>query len=250
MSARSKVLGYLTLPLRLLCVDQVLAAAEPALDVRARCGGMAPEHLLRRLDGPRDKLAVALEVGEAQQRLAALPLTEVLARPAQLEIPLRDFEAVCAFEDHLQSRSRRLGQRLAIQQDARALARAAADTAAQLVELCETEALGALDHHERSVGHVHADLDDGGADKQIGAPGDEIGHHRRLLRRREAPVQKPDAQAGQFPGEQRVRLERRLHIAFLRLLDHRAYPVSLLLLGAGGANALQKLTAARCREKP
>src|SRR5436190_17859279 len=115
---------------------------------------MALEHLLRRLDGPGDKLAVALEVGEAQQRLAALPLAEVLAGPAQLEIALRDLEAVGAFEDHLQSRSRRLGQRLAVQHDARAIARAAADTAAQLVELCETEALGALDHHERSVRHV------------------------------------------------------------------------------------------------
>ena len=36
---------------------------------------------------------------------------------------------------------------------------AAPDAAAQLVELGEAEALGALDDHQRRVGHVDADLD-------------------------------------------------------------------------------------------
>src|SRR5882762_2597414 len=54
---------------------------------------MALEHFCRRLDRLGDELAVALEIGEAQQRLAALPLAQILARPAQLEVALRDVDA-------------------------------------------------------------------------------------------------------------------------------------------------------------
>src|SRR5205823_11264212 len=58
-------------PLRLA---QIFAPAEPALDVRPRSRWMALEHLPCRVYCLLDELAVALEVGEAQQRLAALPL--------------------------------------------------------------------------------------------------------------------------------------------------------------------------------
>ena len=70
---------------------------------------MALQHLARRGDRLIDKLAVALEIGKAQQRLAALPLAEIFARPAQLEVALGDFEAVRALVDYLQPRARRLG---------------------------------------------------------------------------------------------------------------------------------------------
>ena len=44
--------------------------------MRARGSGMALQHLARRSDRLVDKLAVALEIGKAQQRLAALALAE------------------------------------------------------------------------------------------------------------------------------------------------------------------------------
>ena len=44
---------------------------------------------------------------------------------------------------------------------------AAADPAAQLVELGEPEPVGALDDHHRRLGHVDADLDDGRADQHV-----------------------------------------------------------------------------------
>ena len=42
---------------------------------------------------------------------------------------------------------------------------AAADAAAQLMELRQAEALGVLDDHHGGVRHVDADLDDGGRDQ-------------------------------------------------------------------------------------
>src|SRR5947207_10302690 len=103
--------------------------------MRARRSGVALEHLACGFDRLRDELAVALEIREAQKRRAALPLAEVFARPAQLEVALRDVETTGAFEDDLQSCSRSVGKRLSVQQDAYALARATADPSAQLMEL-------------------------------------------------------------------------------------------------------------------
>ena len=66
------------------------------------------------------------------------------------------------------SRSRPcVGQRRLIQQDAVRLVRAAADAAAQLVQLRQAEALGVLDHHHRRVRHVDADLDDRRRDEDV-----------------------------------------------------------------------------------
>src|SRR2546425_2360342 len=104
-------------------MDEIAPRAEPALEVRARGSGMALEHLCRRLDRLHDKLAVALEIREAQQWLAALPLAQILAGPAQLEIALGDLETVATFEDDLQPVAGSLRQRVSEKQDAYALAR-------------------------------------------------------------------------------------------------------------------------------
>jgi len=44
------------------------------------------------------------------------------------------------------------------------------DSATQLVELGQSEAFGVLDHHQRGVGHIHADLDHRGGDQQLDIP--------------------------------------------------------------------------------
>ena len=46
------------------------------------------------------------------------------------------------------------------------MAGAAADAAAQLVQLREPEALGVLDHHDGRLRHVDADFDHRGGDQQ------------------------------------------------------------------------------------
>src|SRR5205814_3534474 len=128
---------------------------------------MALEHLCRRFDRLRDERGVALQIREAQQRLAALPLAQILAGATQLEIALRDLETIGALEDDRQPVAGSLRQRVAEKQDAYAFARAAADAPAQLMQLREAEAFGTLDHHERGIGHVDADFDHRGADEKL-----------------------------------------------------------------------------------
>ena len=56
----------------------------------------------------------------------------------------------------------------------------------------EAEALGVLDHHQRRVRHVDADLDHRRRDQHRHLPAGEERHHRRLLGRRHAAVQQAD----------------------------------------------------------
>ena len=72
---------------------------------------------------------------------------------------------------------------------------AAPDAPAQLVQLRQAETLGVLDHHQRGVGHVHADLDDRGGDQQLDAALRECLHHRAPSRRR-AGGRAPGRRAG------------------------------------------------------
>ena len=71
---------------------------------------------------------------------------------------------------------------------------AAPDPAAQLVELGEAEALGMLDHHQRRIGHVDADLDHRRRDQ-----------HRELaaLRTRPSPRPSPAPSSGRGPAPTR-----------------------------------------------
>src|SRR5258706_9610058 len=135
---------------------QLRPRSEPARNMVAPPLRVARDQLGRGLLRRRDELRVALEVGEAEQRIAALALAQDFAGPAQLEVAVRDLESVARFVDHLEARARRLGERAAVEQDAGAVARissgGAADAPAQLVELREAEALRALDHHQRCVG--------------------------------------------------------------------------------------------------
>src|SRR5690242_6139259 len=117
------------------------ASAEPALDVRASGRGVALDHLLGRGDRHADEIGVVLHVGEAKQRIAALPLAEIFARPALLEVALRDHESIGVLVDDLEALARSFGELFAIEQDANALARAAPDAPAQLVQLRQAEAL-------------------------------------------------------------------------------------------------------------
>src|SRR5437879_13888069 len=100
--------------------------------MRARRLGIGSDQLGGRLACGAHEVPVALDVGKAQQRQAALALAEILAGAAQQQVAARDLEAVRALVNHLQAFAGAGGQRAAEEQDARAVARAAADAAAQL----------------------------------------------------------------------------------------------------------------------
>src|SRR2546425_11119500 len=109
--------------------------------MRARRLGIGSDQLGGRLARGAHEVPVALDVGKAQQRHAALALAEILAGAAQQQVAARDFEAIRILKNHLQAFAGVARERSAEEQDARAVARAAADAAAQLVQLRETEAL-------------------------------------------------------------------------------------------------------------
>src|SRR2546429_8140814 len=108
--------------------------------MRARRLGIAADQLAGRLACGAHEILVALNVGKAQQRHAALALAEILAGAAQPQVAARDLEAVRALVDRLQAFASALRERAGVEQDACAVARAAADAAAQLVQLREAEA--------------------------------------------------------------------------------------------------------------
>jgi hypothetical protein len=77
-----------------------------------------------------------------------------------LKIGFRDFESIVAFLQDSQFGQRNwifaIGQEYTV-----ALVIAPPDAAPQLMKLCQTETLRILDQHDRSVGNVHSDFDDG-----------------------------------------------------------------------------------------
>ena len=125
-------------------------------------------------------------------------------------------------------------QRLLEQQQAHALGGAAADAAAQLVQLREAEALGVLDHHQRRVRHVDADLDHRRRDQHVDfaarrTPAITAALSSGFIR----PCSRPTANSGSAAVELGMQRDGRLQLELFRFLDQRAHPVDLPALGAG-----------------
>ena len=78
-------------------------------------------------------------------------------------------------------------------QDAVRAVRAPPDTASQLVELGEPEAVGIEDEHDRRLGNVDADLDDGRAHEDVEVAGAEAIHDLVSRARRHLAVDHADA---------------------------------------------------------
>ena len=92
---------------------------------------------------------------------------EELARAAQLEVALRDDEAVVGVAQHRETFPGDAAERALVKKDAVALRRATADAPAQLVQLREPHAFGILDDHQAGVGYVDAHLDYGRRDEHL-----------------------------------------------------------------------------------
>ena len=178
-------------------------------------------------------------------RHAGLARAEHLAGTAHLQVAPRDLETVAGLAQGRQTRPRHFRQRRLVQQHAMALLRAAANAPAQLVQLRQAQPLGILDDHERGVGHVHADLDDGGRHQQLCLAALERRHDFFLFRRLHAPVDQRHLEFGQrfVQGLRRIRC--RLQFQCLRFLDQRTDPISLAAGGAGVADAAHDIGAAR-----
>ena len=75
---------------------------------------------------------------------------------------------------------------------------AAADAAAELVELGQAEALGRVDDHDAGVVHIDADFDDARGDEHLRFARAEAGHRFFFFGRRHAAVDDADAEISQL----------------------------------------------------
>ena len=156
----------------------------------------------------------------------ALPRAEHFAAPAQPQILLGDDEPVLGPAHHIEPLPCRLGQRLAVEQDAGGWFGAAPDPAAQLMQLRQAEALGMLDDHDRGIRHIDAHLDHRGRHQDGDFARGKRCHHAVLVLAREAPMHQPNFVAEAL-GKRRIARLGGGDIEHLRLGDQRADPIDL-----------------------
>ena len=111
------------------------------------------------------------------------------------------------------------------------------DSAAKLVKLGQSEAVGVFDNHDRGIGNIDADLDHGGRDQHLHLARREALHHVGALRRLEAAVHQIDPRVGKGTAQPLERIGRGAQIDLLRLLDQRIHDVRLLAPAEGPARA-------------
>ena len=99
-----------------------------------------------------------------------------LAHASLLHIFFSQVEAVLAVAHYLQARQR-FGSIHSREQHAVRLLTATPHATTQLVQLGEAKALGIFYHHQRSIGHIHAYLDNGGAHQNLGMACYKVGHN-------------------------------------------------------------------------
>ena len=157
--------------------------AAAAVPRRARCVELGSRSITRRASSraARQQVAMRSRGGRAGSRAAPdwrVPSTSPPPRRRRSSSAMRKPSSVSRM---ISSRACAVSPSGAlVEQQAGRAAGAAADPAAQLVELGEAEALGMLDHHDGGLRHVDADLDHRGRDQDAG-----------LAARRSAPWPRP-----------------------------------------------------------
>ena len=171
--------------------------------------GCRPASGRRSTSADASSRACSDEVLVAQQRAAAAagerpPLcarAEHVALAALLEVEPGQLEAVGRRGDGVEPLPRRGPGSASVTSRHSPGSRAAADPAAQLVQLGDAEPVGVHDHHDRGVGDVDADLDDGRRDEHVDLAGGEGAHHARPCRR--APSGRAAPRPAARPGTAR-----------------------------------------------
>ncbi len=156
-----------------------------------------------------------------------MPRAEEFAGAAYFEIAPGDFEAVGGGAHRHQTLLGDPAQRTLIQQQAGAGRRAAADPAAQLMQLRQPEPLGVLDHHQRRIRDIDADFDDGGRYQQMDVAPHERVHHFLLFLLFQAAVHQSDVQSGQRLHQRCVGIDGGLQLQRFGFFDQRADPIGL-----------------------
>src|SRR5262249_12312199 len=118
------------------------------LATRRGQGRVAREQELGIIARRADELAMHLDARDTAAPQAGLAGSQHVAFSAQRQILLGNAEAVLGVAHDLKPRLRGWTERRPVEQEAGRASAAAADAAAQLVQLRKPEALGMLDHHD------------------------------------------------------------------------------------------------------
>ena len=111
------------------------------------------------------------------------------------------------------------------------------------MELRQAETLRMLDHHQRRVRHVHADLDHGGCHQHLDlAPGKGV-HHLLLLGGFQAAVHQADLQVWQRLDQRGMGFGRSLQLQRFGFFDQRTYPIDLAAFERGGMHPVDDFVA-------
>src|SRR5450759_3038271 len=190
-------------------------------------GGRARDEIHR--VAPRDlqDFGVAQNVGDTQARQTGLFGPEEFPWTAQLQVHLRNVEAVGGFHQRAYAFPRGIVH-LVGHQEAVTLRRAAAHAAAQLVQLRQAESLRLFHHHHAGVGHIHAHFDHRGRDQNLDLAFLEALHDGFLLIGAQPAVHQAHRDLREdLAREVLVLLLRSLHRLRLGLLDHGVDHVGL-----------------------
>jgi hypothetical protein len=171
-----------------------------------------------------------LEIGDAERRIARLPRAQQFAPAAQAQVFLGQQEPVLRLAHQRQPLAPDFADHVAAQQQARRFLAPAPDPPAQLVQLGKAKAFGLLDHHQRRIGHVDADLDHRGRHQQPCLAAGKAFHRRVLGLGPHLAMDHDHAIAKAFREHGMARLGGG-QILVLGLAHHRADPIGLMARG-------------------
>ena len=183
------------------------------------------------------------KVAETEFGQTRLARAHEFARSAKLQVFLGNAKAVGGLGHDLEAARTSCSTVTVGEEQAVRLPATAADAAAQLMQLGQSEPVGILDQHDGGLGDIHADLDHGGRHQQIDSAGLECRHQALLVGCLQTSVHQADAHVGQARGEEFRRLLGRLALRRLGFLDQGTDPVGLLPGAAGVAHPLHHLLA-------
>ena len=152
----------------------------------------------------RHQRRLRLKIRHPEPRQARLRRTNQIARAAHLQINFRNPEAVIGIAHGHQPPLPALAQRGLIHQQTGRGPLAPPDTPAQLMQLRQAKTFRPLDHHDRGVGHIDADLNHRRRHQNRGLARLKRPHRRVFLLHRHLPMNQPDnplSQGGPQPSE-------------------------------------------------
>lgn len=151
-----------------------------------------------------DQVLIRLQTGKTQAGLSGLAQAHKLARAALFQVAAGDLKAIRGFIHGPQAQAGHCRERCLIQQHTNGLDLPAPYPTAQLVQLSQTETLGMLNNHQRSVRDIHPHFDDGRGDQHVQISAAKGFHDLRFFCRGQTAMNQADPQRSQGLFQRRM----------------------------------------------